>query len=321
MSVYYDKSKNAWRFTFSRIINDRSVRATKLLPKGWSKAEADAFDVKESSRLYSMHSVGEKSKPLISDAVLAYLTEHTHQLKTASEFVEEYSRLYPLYEGKLIDELPDVAKAINKLNVSAATRRKKIRMLSAACNYGFKYHNMGDYKPSDKVIVPKVNNSRDKPPSRAQVISIARACKARDVRACILVALYSGMRQGEILKAEVEDDMFKLYDTKNGSVRFVPMHSRLKVYTSRFPSPCGHARLHNRFTEAKIKLGFEEYRFHDIRHTSASAMINEGVDLYTVGAVLGHKSPISTRRYSHLLTDTLTKAINKIGGKANQERR
>jgi len=44
-------------------------------------------------------------------------------------------------------------------------------------------------------------------------------------------------------------------------------------------------------------------------------MINSGVDLYTVGAVLGHMSPASTRRYSHLVTDRLAEAVGKIGGK------
>ncbi|KXJ63044.1 hypothetical protein AXY46_03230 [Achromobacter xylosoxidans] len=36
-------------------------------------------------------------------------------------------------------------------------------------------------------------------------------------------------------------------------------------------------------------------RFHDLRHSAASEMINVNkVDLYTTGAVLGHKSAAST---------------------------
>jgi len=57
-------------------------------------------------------------------------------------------------------------------------------------------------------------------------------------------------------------------------------------------------------------------QLHDIRHSAASAMINAGVDLYTVGAVLGHKSHASTQRYSHLATDRLSEAIAKIGNAA-----
>lgn len=44
-------------------------------------------------------------------------------------------------------------------------------------------------------------------------------------------------------------------------------------------------------------------------------MINQGIDLYTVGAVLGHKSAVSTKRYAHLAQDTLREAIGRIGKK------
>ena len=55
--------------------------------------------------------------------------------------------------------------------------------------------------------------------------------------------------------------------------------------------------------------------FHDLRHSAASEMINGGVDLYTVGKVLGHRDPRSTARYSHLTAETLTEAIGAIGRK------
>lgn len=44
-------------------------------------------------------------------------------------------------------------------------------------------------------------------------------------------------------------------------------------------------------------------------------MINAEVDLFTVGAVLGHKDPRSTKRYSHLTHTTLSAAIGKIGAR------
>lgn len=56
--------------------------------------------------------------------------------------------------------------------------------------------------------------------------------------------------------------------------------------------------------------------FHDLRHSSASEMINAGVSLFTVGRVLGHRSAQSTARYSHLTHDTLADAVGKIGRRA-----
>lgn len=46
--------------------------------------------------------------------------------------------------------------------------------------------------------------------------------------------------------------------------------------------------------------------------STASALIAAGVDLYTVGGVLGHKSAQSSKRYAHLATATLAAAIGAL---------
>ncbi|WP_415872629.1 tyrosine-type recombinase/integrase [Burkholderia ubonensis] len=65
--------------------------------------------------------------------------------------------------------------------------------------------------------------------------------------------------------------------------------------------------------KARTKAGHPDVRFHDLRHSAASEMINAGIDLYTVGGVLGHKTTTSTKRYAHLVTDKLAEAVKKIG--------
>ena len=64
------------------------------------------------------------------------------------------------------------------------------------------------------------------------------------------------------------------------------------------------------------RAGYGHARLHDLRHSTASEMINAGVDLYTVGGVLGHKSAVSTKRYSHLATKTLKSAVALVGKKS-----
>lgn len=53
-------------------------------------------------------------------------------------------------------------------------------------------------------------------------------------------------------------------------------------------------------------------RFHDLRHSTASMLINQGVDLYVVGQILGHSSPATTARYAHLAQATLKKAMGRL---------
>ena len=63
---------------------------------------------------------------------------------------------------------------------------------------------------------------------------------------------------------------------------------------------------------AMNSVGLEHFVLHDLRHSTASMLINNDVDLHTIGATLGHKDKTSTDRYSHLTAKTLARAINKI---------
>jgi site-specific recombinase XerD len=43
-----------------------------------------------------------------------------------------------------------------------------------------------------------------------------------------------------------------------------------------------------------------DYRIHDNRHTHASHLVSSELSLEIVGRLLGHTSPMTTRRYAHL---------------------
>jgi integrase len=65
--------------------------------------------------------------------------------------------------------------------------------------------------------------------------------------------------------------------------------------------------------EAEVKrANIENFHMHDLRHTAASYMIMNGVDLRTVADILGHKTISMTMRYTHLLDDHKLKAIDRI---------
>jgi integrase len=61
--------------------------------------------------------------------------------------------------------------------------------------------------------------------------------------------------------------------------------------------------------------GLPELRLHDLRHTYASMLVNDGVPIYTVSAILGHSTVKLTERYSHLSTKTLQEAANSASTK------
>lgn len=50
------------------------------------------------------------------------------------------------------------------------------------------------------------------------------------------------------------------------------------------------------------EAGFPEIRFHDLRHTAASLMLNNGIPVIVVSRRLGHSQPsITLDVYGHLI--------------------
>lgn len=329
MSIYRDKARGCYIFEFDRIIEGQRVRARKLLPKAWTRAQIDAYDRQESARLYAIATSVERPQYTIEDAVTKYLQERVPGLKSANNIENELAQMFWVYKNKSLTELPEACKeyaskarkeikdkegnVIETVPLAAATIRNRIRYLTSACRYGWKHHAMTEHDPAARVIVPVVRNERRHFIDRREMLMLAKACKCKGTRAAIRIAFYSGMRMGEIIKARRTEAAFLLDDTKNGEPRHVPVHPKIRA--------CLKVRLRTqskmgkRFREARRKVNMDWLHFHDLRHSAASEMINANVDLYTVGAVLGHKSATSTKRYAHLATDNLKDALTKIGRK------
>ena len=70
------------------------------------------------------------------------------------------------------------------------------------------------------------------------------------------------------------------------------------------------------FTGARSSeiAGLEDVRIHDTRHTYASHTVMGGLDLYTVGRLLGHADTGSTERYAHLADSHIREAAGRISG-------
>ncbi|WP_300674053.1 site-specific integrase [Desulfoluna sp.] len=68
----------------------------------------------------------------------------------------------------------------------------------------------------------------------------------------------------------------------------------------------------NLFKKAVRAAGYEEYRFHDLRHTFASYMAMQGEPLKTIQDLMRHKSITSTLVYAHLSPEHLVEASNRF---------
>lgn len=314
MPVYRDKARNRWRYEFDRVVDGRRQRATKLLPATWNRAQAEAFARQQDGHLYALATGARREQPLISEAVRLYLTQHAPSLKNHLKLARDLALVMPYFAGRRMDELAAVIREYSaQAGVAPGTVKVRMAYLRAACRWAWKTHGMGEHDPAERASLPAVRNERHRYVGRREVLRLAREIVHREARAVVLVAFYSGMRLGEILRARVDGTCWALDDTKNGERRLVPIHPRTAHLARRWPPAVKARTVQAWFKYACERLEIADLRFHDLRHSAASAMINAGVPLYTVGAVLGHKAPASTQRYSHLATATLADAVRRIG--------
>jgi len=68
------------------------------------------------------------------------------------------------------------------------------------------------------------------------------------------------------------------------------------------------------FHTALKKAGIKDFRWHDLRHTSASHLLMRGASMKAVQEHLGHTTIAMTQRYSHLSRDFQREQVNLLNG-------
>ena len=82
-----------------------------------------------------------------------------------------------------------------------------------------------------------------------------------------------------------------------------------------FANPRTHlpyTSLHIAFFKARESAGLNSVRMHDLRHTYASLLINNGASIYEVQQLLGHYNISMTERYARLFPNTLQERVDII---------
>ena len=154
----------------------------------------------------------------------------------------------------------------------------------------------------------------------------------------IKLQLLTGARIGEVLNAR--RDAFDLdrmvwrkpsHQTKQKVTEHVPLSTQaaalvraLLCSPSQSSSPylipsrnpdVPLKRIHKEWGKILQAAGITNYRLHDNRHTFASHLVSGGLSLEIVGRLMGHVSPITTKRYVHLADDPLRQAAARFGNK------
>jgi integrase len=140
--------------------------------------------------------------------------------------------------------------------------------------------------------------------------------------------LFTGLRQGEALgltwdRVDRSRGVVRLELTKSGRRREVPLGLNADaVLASRWTDGAkGYVfgsykwnSFRSAWEAALAAARIESFRFHDLRHTFASWLVQRGRTLKEVQEALGHQTITMTMRYSHLAPDHLRAAVAALDG-------
>ena len=223
-----------------------------------------------------------------------------------------------------------------KAGKSPQTIKHVLNLLVRITNYGFNHELSDQLTFSMKPIYKKVKVRNEKieeltPEQLSRLLETIEADKHPVAGSMMLMALFSGMRRGEMFNLRWSDIDFDrkliwIRDPKNEDPQSIPLNEAAEDVLNKlertsvwvFPGRDGNKRVSISKAARDIKEAAElpaDFRpLHGLRHVFASLLASSGeVDMYHLQKLLTHKSPKMTQRYAHLADKAKQEASNKIG--------
>lgn len=215
--------------------------------------------------------------------------------------------------------------------VSSGAVRRELNLLSSlfeTAKNEWAATSLGN--PVRAVKRPKDSVSRDRRltlTERHQLLSKAARLANIQPYLAILIALETGMRQGEILKLQWDDidlgrDIISVRDAKNGHNRQVVMSDRLAAHlatvqrTNDAVFQITSSGLQQAFRKLTRRLQMYDLRFHDLRHEAISTFFERGLTVPEVQLMSGRRTLDQLMRYAHATSQAVKSKINQ-GGATN----
>lgn len=293
------------------------ARIFRRLPPLSTKQQAIALETKLRREITDQVVLGHKPTVELAGAIQLWL-ESTLPVRKDQSVRSKAALLAPFVEGKTLDQIAEAAQEATshgtRTSLSTATINRRLCVLKATAKYAWRQGWIAE-NLSPRIQMLREENKREVYLTTIQVSHLSAAAPTPQCRAAIMLLAYTGLRPSELLALKQTDlsaDAVQVLRSKTGRPRVVPVHSSVRPYLSALPLGLSYDQLHGEFLVARRKAKMPTVILYDLRHTCASWLINRGVDLYTVGRILGHSSPLTTARYAHLADKTLKAAIRKI---------
>ncbi|MHB1679813.1 MAG: tyrosine-type recombinase/integrase [bacterium] len=278
-----------------------------------------------------------------------YINSLTNTKRTVVNKISISKHFMPVFKDKNIQSITkdqienyQLKRRLEVLNLSKNAGKREheislrfINIEFATLSHFFNFYIKKGYLEKNPAAgIKKLNElSRLKTLSNEDIQKLITGATNKLTRDLITFLIYTGCRKGEALNLKWDN-----IDTNNGIIAIkatktkydrIPISKPLKELLSGIEKhqdceyvfndkgkPLGDFK--RSFHTACRNAGLKDMRIHDLRHVFASKMVMGGTSLYITGELLGHRTTQMTKRYSHLVPETLKKAVDDVWGNKNK---
>ncbi|MBK7459110.1 MAG: site-specific integrase [Betaproteobacteria bacterium] len=238
------------------------------------------------------------------------------------------------FAGKDADGRP-IMKA-KRCTLAPATLNRYSAAIAAVFTWGVRRRiaPKGWIHPCRGLERPTENNEKTRfltKDERARLLAACKASKWPRLYLLVLMALTTGARKGELMglrwaDIDLEHAVANVGRTKNGDAKTLPLVPAAVEQLAEFkgapaalvfPSPAIPSQpfaYETRWQQALKAAHIRGFRFHDLRHTAASHLAQNGATLLEIADLLGHRQMSMTKRYSHLASGHRSALVNRVMG-------
>jgi integrase len=268
-----------------------------------------------------------------------YLEDYARRNKAANSYKRDFSsskRLIPFFGSyRVTDVNPKMISAYKtyrrKKDAAPRTVNIELTLMSHAYEIAIREWEWVKDNPVKRVTKERVRNFIERWLTHEDEEKLLKVSPAwlQDI---IVFAVNTGLRQSEILdlkwsQIDLTRRTLTILEQKNQGVDTLPLNRTTLQLLSKlakdpgmrgyvFPSENG-TRMDNRnllraFYKALKRAGIQSFRFHDLRHTFATRLVQAGVDLYSVQKLGRWRNASMIMRYAHHHPESLRPGIEAI---------
>ncbi len=225
------------------------------------------------------------------------------------------------------DRVRNQRSHVEEHGLSASSRARKIATIRSFYKYLTVKAKLLDTNPVQDLDSPKIPKSLPRYLSLEQAKALLEACdgKNRERDYCIIcIFLNCGLRISEIVGlniSDIGDDYIRVFG-KGSKERIVYLNAAVKaaindymvirkgiaaadenaLFLSNRRTRISREAIHSMVKKNLLKAGLDstKYSSHKLRHTAATLMLQNGVDVRTLQEVLGHENLNTTQIYTHV---------------------